>query len=61
MTDARVEFELEINEANEEFHSEDLAPSTRDWITIDVIFVNGYKKSYHNLTDLLNGTYVKKG
>jgi hypothetical protein len=55
MTDAKVEVELEIESVEEERHSRDLEPSTREndwwpasesWTTIRVKFVNGYVKSY---------------
>jgi hypothetical protein len=55
MTDAKVEVELEIESVEEERHSRDLEPSTREndwwpasesWTTIRVKFVNWYVKSY---------------
>lgn len=61
MTDALVEVELEIESAKEENYSRDLEPATRendwwpksrDWSTIEVTFVNGYRKSYRNLSEI---------
>ncbi len=61
MTDAKVEVELEIKEAKEEKHSQNLTkptrendwwPQTRDWTTIDVIFTNGFRKSYKSLSEI---------
>jgi len=61
MTDAKVEVELEIQEAEERKHSKDLEPSTRendwwpaskDWTTIEVTFTNGFKKSYGSFSEI---------
>ena len=61
MTDAKVVVQLEIKEAKEERHSRDLAPATRendwwppseDWITIEVEFTNGFRKSYRSLSEI---------
>lgn len=61
MTDARVEVELEIKSVKENHHSEDLAPATRendwwppsrDWTTFQVVFTNGYAKSYSSLSEI---------
>lgn len=61
MTDAKVVVQLEIKSIEEERHSRDLAPATRendwwppseDWTTYKVTFVNGFVKSYSNLSDI---------
>lgn len=61
MTDAKVVVQLEIESAEETHHSRDLEPSTRendwwprseDWTTIDIKFVNGYRKSYRSLKEI---------
>jgi hypothetical protein len=61
MTDAKVEVILEIEEVKEERHSRNLEPSTRendwwpkteDWTTINVTFVNGYKKIYRSFSEI---------
>ena len=61
MTDAKVEVELEIKEVKEERHSRDLEPATRandwwpkseNWTTIDVVFTNGFRKSYRTLNEI---------
>lgn len=61
MTDAKVEVELEIESVKEETHSVDLEPSTRendwwpksrDWTTFEVVFRNGFKKSYKSLSEI---------
>ncbi len=61
MTDAKVVIQLEIKEAKEERHSRDLAPATREndwwqpsenWTTIEVEFTNGFRKSYHSLSEI---------
>jgi len=61
MTDARIEVELEIEEVEEVRHSRDLEPSTREndwwpksenWTTINVTFVNGFKKQYNSFSQI---------
>jgi len=61
MTDAKVMVQLEIKNATEEHHSQDLGPATREndwwppsreWTTIDVEFTNGFKKSYQSLNEI---------
>ncbi len=61
MTDAKVIVQLEIESVKESHYSRDLEPSTRendwwprseDWTTIDIKFVNGYIKSYRNLSEI---------
>ncbi len=61
MTDARVEVILEIDSAKEEFHSEELEPSTpandwypamRSWTVLVVTFTTGFKKSYNSFKDI---------
>ena len=61
MTDAKVVVQLEIETAEENRHSRDLAPATREndwwppseeWTTIDVKFTNGYTKSYRSLSEI---------
>lgn len=61
MTDAKVIVQLEIKEANETNHSVNLEPATRendwwpksrDWKTIDVTFINGFKKSYESISQI---------
>lgn len=60
-TDVGVEVELEIKEVKEQKHSEDLEPATRendwwpasrDWITYEVTFINGYSKEYHSIEEI---------
>ena len=61
MTDARVVVQLEIESVQENHHSIDLEPATRendwwpksqDWTTIDIKFVNGFTKSYRSLQEI---------
>ena len=61
MTDAKIEVILEIAEIKEQNHSQDLEPATRandwwpasrDWTTFDVIFTNGFTKSFNSLKDI---------
>jgi hypothetical protein len=61
MTDAKVNVELEIESAEEERHSRDLEPATRenDWwpksedsTTIDIKFTSGFVKSYKSLSEI---------
>jgi hypothetical protein len=61
MTDTKVIVQLVIESVEETKHSEDLAPATkendwwppsRDWITYDIKFTNGYTKSYHSLSEI---------
>lgn len=61
MTDAKVEVTLEVAEIKEEKHSVDLEPATRandwwpasrDWVTFNVTFTNGFTKSFNNLSDI---------
>jgi len=61
MTDARVVVSLQIENIEEKSHSEDLEPPSisndfyppsRDWTTIEILFTNGFKKSYRSLTEI---------
>jgi len=61
MTDARVVVQLEIENVEENKHSKDLAPATRendwwppsyDWTTIDIKFTNGFTKSYSSFSEI---------
>lgn len=61
MTDAKVNVELEIESAEEERHSRDLEPATRendwwpkseDWTTINIKFTSGFVKKYRNLSEI---------
>ena len=61
MTDAKVNVQLEIKEANEKKHSRDLKPATRendwwppteDWTTIEVEFTNGFRKTYNSISEI---------
>lgn len=60
-TDVGVMVELEIEKIEPKNHSRDLEPATREndwypvqqtWITYDVYFTNGYKKSYQYLSEI---------
>lgn len=60
-TDVGVIVQLEIQTIEEEHHSVDLEPATRendwypesrDWTTLLITFTNGYKKSYDNLSSI---------
>lgn len=61
LTDAKVDIELEIQSVEENKHSEDLEPATaandwwpksREWTTYDVLFTNGFRKSYESMNDI---------
>ena len=61
MTDAKVMVQLEIKAVEEESHSRDLAPATKEndwwppmeiWTTINVEFTNGFKKQYRSLSEI---------
>jgi hypothetical protein len=61
MTDAKVNVELEIESAEEERHSRDLEPATRendywpkseDWTTINIKFTSGFVKKYRSLSEI---------
>lgn len=61
MTDAKVVVQLEIETVEENHHSRDLEPSTRendwwpkteDWTTFEVKFTNGFFKSYRSLSEI---------
>ena len=61
LTDVGVSVELEIKKVEQNNHSENLAPATRendwwpptrDWTTYTVHFTNGYSKTYSSLDEI---------
>lgn len=61
MTDMKVEVELTIEKVEQNNHSEDLEPATRendwwpasrDWTTYTVVFTNGARKQFSSLNEI---------
>ena len=61
-TEVGVDVQLEIEKVEEKYHSEDLEPATkendwwpksRSWTTYDITFINGYRKSYHSISEII--------